>query len=99
MKLPILLITGLMLFYPAAGFAQSVEGVQSFSQPEGSWKRENQATEEEVKPQQRFYDEAGKFAIDNIVNAEQVFCYEVFRKTTNMKVTHWTVFRFAVSAA
>ena len=27
MKLPILLITGLMLFYPAAGFAQSVEGV------------------------------------------------------------------------
>ena len=43
MKLPILLITGLMLFYPAAGFAQSVEGVQSFSQPEGSWKRENQA--------------------------------------------------------
>ena len=78
MKLPILLITGLMLFYPAAGFAQSVEGVQSFSQPEGSWKRENQATEEEVKPQQRFYDEAGKFAIDNIVNAEQVFCYEVF---------------------
>ena len=35
MKLPILLITGLMLFYPAAGFAQSVEGVQSFSQPEG----------------------------------------------------------------
>lgn len=78
MKLPILLIAGLMLFYPAAGFAQSVEGVQSFSQPEGSWKRENQATEEEVKPQQRFYDEAGKFAIDNIVKAEQVFCYEVF---------------------
>ena len=78
MKLPILLLAGLISFYPAFASAQTVEGVQSFSQPEGSWKRENQTAEEEVKPLKRFYDDAGKFAIDNIVNAEQVFCYEVF---------------------
>ena len=41
MKLPILLITGLMLFYPAAGFAQSVYRVPSYSHPQGSLKREN----------------------------------------------------------
>lgn len=78
MKLAILLLAGLIGMYSTGSFAQTVEGVQSFSQPEGSWKRENQNQTEEVKPQQRFYDEAGKFAIDNIVNAEQVFCYEVF---------------------
>ncbi len=84
MKLPILLLTAL-IFYPALSFAQTVEGVQSFSQPEGSWKRENQNVAEEVKPLQRFYDEVGKFGIDNITNAEQVFCYEVFPYNADYK--------------
>ncbi len=78
MKLPILLLSGFLAFWPLAGSAQTVEGVQAFSQPEGSWKRETVAEENAVNPQQRFIDEAGKFAIDNIVKAEQVFCYEVF---------------------
>ena len=99
MKLPILLITGLMLFYPAAGFAQSVEGVQSFSQPEGSWKRENQATEEEVKPQQRFTTKPASLPSITSSTPNRSSVMKFFRKTTNMKVTHWTVFRFAVSAA
>ena len=93
MKLPILLITGLMLFYPAAGFAQSVEGVQSFSQPEGSWKRENQATEEEVTTKPASLPSI----TSSTPNRSSVMKF--FRKTTNMKVTRWTVFRFAVSAA
>ncbi len=83
MKLPILLITGLIALVPATGFAQSVEGVQSFSQPEGSWRRENQVKEEAAAPLSRFYDEAGKFAIDNIVKAEQVFCYEIFPQNSD----------------
>lgn len=78
MKLMIFLLVGFLALCPEATFAQTVEGVQSFSQPEGAWKRENQNLAEDIKPQQRFYDEAGRFAIDNIVNAEQVFCYEVF---------------------
>ena len=78
MKLQTMLLAGLCCLYSTAVFAQAVEGVQSFSQPEGSWRREAQAKKTEIKPQQRFYDELGKFAIDNIVNSEQAFCYEVF---------------------
>ena len=99
MKLPILLLSGFLAFWPLAGSAQTVEGVQAFSQPEGSWKRETVAEENAVNPQQRFIDEAGKFAIDNIVKAEQVFVTKSSRKTTNTRVIRLTDFRFAAFAA
>ncbi len=60
-----------------------VEGVQSFRQDEDAWKR-NANKKQEATPKQtisplpRFYADNGKTAIENIVKAEQVFCYEVF---------------------
>lgn len=78
MKIKAILWIATMMLAPALVQAQTVaEGVQSFAKGEGAWKR--QETEaEEIKPQQRFVDESGKIAIDNILKAEQVFCYEVF---------------------
>ena len=81
MKSIIFLIAGLLFLYPTKVYSQAVEGVQSFSQPEGSWRREVQEAKKEqtkIKPLQRFYDDSGKFAIENITKAEQIFCYEVF---------------------
>lgn len=99
MKLPILLITGLMLFYPAAGFAQSVEGVQSFSQPEGSWKREIRRRKKKSNPSSVFTTKPASLPSITSSTPNRSSVMKFFRKTTNMKVTRWTVFRFAVSAA
>lgn len=94
MKLKIMMLSGLLMLLPALSFAETAEGVQSFGQEDGAWKRDNQPVAEEIKPQQRFIDEAGKFAIENITNAEQVFCYEVFPK--NEDYSGYTIDGFPV---
>lgn len=50
------------------------EGVQSFQQESGAWRRQAQS---QVKVLGTIIDSIGKSAIDNITGAEQVFCYQV----------------------
>lgn len=80
MKLQIALLSGIMALLPSFVCAQANEGVQSFGQAEGSWRR---AEEEKVEPMPEFVNDLGKIGIDNIVNAEQVFCYEIFPQNEN----------------
>ena len=46
-----------------------------------AWQAQQQVEEEEIlndEPLARFTEDAGKFAIKNIFEAEQAFCYEIF---------------------
>lgn len=74
------------LFFGTAN-AQLVEteGVQSFSQGD-AWKRADaQPAGEKIEPLQRFYADLGDPAMENIINAEQVFCYEIFPRNKDYK--------------
>lgn len=63
-------------------FAQtSGEGVQSFQQNDNAWQREDASSQVKMLPQ--FEQLSGKMAMNNIVNAEQVFCYEIFPNAKN----------------
>lgn len=65
-----------------AAFAQnSNEGVQSFQKGDNAWQRDNGSAQVKMLPQ--FEKLSGKMAMNNIVNAEQVFCYEVFPNAKN----------------
>lgn len=59
--------------------AESVEGVQSFQQNKDSWRRQDE--EQVVIP--TIIDVIGNDAVNNIINAEQVFCYEVDLKSSS----------------
>ena len=65
--------------------AQEVkEGVQSFqSNNNNGVKREDKSSE--IKPLPEFEKLAGRTAMNNIFNAEQVFCYEVFPPSLDYK--------------
>lgn len=79
MKIRNLFLALLLVLIPSLSLAQvESEGVQSFAQPEGAWKRSEQEDAKKVNPLEIFTSQNGKIAIDNIVNAEQVFCYEIF---------------------
>jgi hypothetical protein len=76
---------GILIISSGFVYAQgaAVEGVESFKQAEGAWRRAaengNSATAAKgIVPLEKFYEDNGKIAVQNIVNAEQVFCYEVF---------------------
>ena len=59
------------------------EGVTSFSKAEDSWRRNK--TEEKVQPLPQFVSSAGSLAMKTIMEAEQVFCYEVFPQDPNFE--------------
>jgi len=81
MKIKIMLYLAFAVLMPAVVNAQTVtEGVQSFRQGEDAWKRQEKTVPEEIRAQSRFVEDAGKIAIDNILKAEQVFCYEVLSR-------------------
>lgn len=64
----------LLLMSEAVAQNDVKEGVQSFQQESGAWRRQEQ---NKVQVLQTITDSVGKSAIDNITGAEQVFCYQV----------------------
>ena len=60
--------------YAVAQSGVAREGVQSFQQESGAWRREAQSQSRILTA---ISDSVGKSAIANIVGAEQVFCYQV----------------------
>lgn len=63
-----------ILFATAAQAQTAREGVQSFQQESDAWRR--QAAQKAV-PLPQIVSEVGQMAIDNIINAEQAFCYQI----------------------
>ena len=61
----------------AAAQSDVREGVQSFQQESGAWRRKEK---NKVQVLQTITDSVGKTATDNITGAEQVFCYQVANK-------------------
>lgn len=83
MKILPLALAASALCYSSITLAQdnteNVEGVQSFQQDRNSWRRQD----EELVVTPGIIDAIGNDAINNIVNAEQVFCYEVDLKPSS----------------
>jgi len=77
-------ISAAIMIFSLSAFAQSAtEGVQSFKANENAWKREENSAQTKTLPQ--FEKLSGKMAMNNIVNAEQVFCYEIFPNAKDFK--------------
>lgn len=74
-KFALVLGTALCLCgYAYAESGAAKEGVQSFQQESGAWRRQAQS---QAKILNAISDSVGKSAIANIIGAEQVFCYQV----------------------
>lgn len=73
-----------MLLFPLNLIAQEVDGIKSFA-PEDSWRREEKSTKEinndVVLPE--ISDYMGHAAMQNILNAEQIFCYKITKRPKN----------------
>jgi len=78
------MLSMMFVMVPGLSLAQvATEGVQSFGQAEGAWKRQEPAVAEKPQLLSIFAQNSGNFAINNIVHAEQVFCYEVLPQNPN----------------
>lgn len=68
------------VYAQATYFGDKPEGVQSFQQNEDSWRRKEKKSFEVL---QNVKDSIGQAALANIVDAEQVFCYQVASRPHN----------------
>ncbi len=76
-KMFLSLLLGLLITHDACAQIPQ-DAIPSFSR---AWQAQNPVEEEEIlndEPLPRYEEEIGKFAIKNIFEAEQVFCYEIF---------------------
>ncbi len=66
------------LFNVHASCAQMAEGVDSFKQSKDSWRRKETVQEKpELTVVKKIQDSISKYALNNILEAEQIFCYTV----------------------
>ena len=79
------------LLFSAEAFCQA-EGIQSFQKDENAWRRKVSSN---ISVLQTFEDSMGRAGISNIVDAEQVFCYEVATKP--MDYTGYTLNNTAIT--
>lgn len=71
----LILLCGLAVSFPAlAQLDMRKEGVQAFQQDKDAWRRQDSS---KINVLPNMVDSLGKAAVENVVNAEQAFCYRV----------------------
>jgi len=69
----------LFLFGAQNSLAQTTDGVDSFKQDKDSWRRKEEQVSQDTKKEivQKIKDTVSVHALNNITDAEQIFCYTV----------------------
>lgn len=81
-----------MSSFSYAQFDNLREGVQSFQQEKDAWRRKDNT---KIQILQNIQDSLGRDALRNVINSEQVFCYQIDSKSSDF--SGYTLNNFAVT--
>lgn len=85
-----------LLMISQSVFAQAApEGVDSFKQDKNAWRRKEVEVKESGEITQKIKDGIASFGLNNIINSEQVFCYNV--EKASKEYTGYTIDGMAIT--